>query len=158
MRLFLGLSILLALYPLACRAESCANGVQATGGPNEESIELSGVLHRQVRWGPPNYGENPKTDSTFIAWIISLREPLVIQGGVQIGDKSQNSSVSEIALISYSYKVVFDTERLQSLDGKLVVVTGKLWPATTSELTPIILLTKMIKPTDQNICRVIPGN
>ena len=158
MRLLLGLSILLALYPLACRAESCANGVQANGEPNEESIELSGVLHRQIRWGPPNYGENPETDSTFIAWIISLSKPLVIQGGVQIGDKSQNYSVSEIALISYSYKVVFDTELLQHLDGKLVLVTGKLWPATTSELTPIILLTKTIKPTDRNICQTVPEN
>lgn len=154
MRLLVGLSILLALYPLACRAASCANGVQA----NRDFIELSGVLHRQVRWGPPNFGENPETDSTFIAWIISLGEPLVVQGGVQIEDKSQ-PSVSEIALISYSYKVPFDVERLQSLDGKLILVTGKLWPATTPELgTPIILRTKTIEPTDQDICRVIPEN
>jgi hypothetical protein len=156
MRFLLGLSILLALYPLACRAESCANGVQANE-ESGESIELSGVLHRQIRWGPPNFGENPATDSTFIAWIISLSEPLVVRGGVQIGGKSQ-PSVSEIALISYSYKVVFDTERLQSLDGKLVVVTGRLWPATTPVLTPIILLTKTIKQTDQNICRIISEN
>jgi hypothetical protein len=158
MRLLLWLSIVLALYPLPCRAESCANGVQANGEPNEESIELSGVLHRQVRWGPPNFGDNPETDSTFIAWIISLSEPLAVHGGVQIGGKYQ-PSVSEIALISYSYKVAFDIERLQALDGKLVVVTGKLWPATTPELgTPIILLTKTIKPTDQNICRVTLEN
>jgi hypothetical protein len=153
-RLLLGLSILLALYPLACRADSCANGVQV----NRDFIELSGVLHRQVRWGPPNFGENPVTDSTFIAWIISLSEPLVVQGGVQFGGKSQ-PSVSQIALISYSYKVPFDAERLQPLDGKLVVVTGKLWPATTPEVgTPIILVTKTIKPANQDICRVIPEN
>jgi hypothetical protein len=156
MRLLLWLSIVLALYPLPCRAESCANGVQANG-ESGESIELSGVLHRQVRWGPPNFGENPKTDSTFVAWTISLSEPLVIQGGVQIGGESQ-PSVSEIALISYSYKVALDTELLQRLDGKLVVVTGKLWPATTAVPTPIILLTKTIKPTDQNICQVTPEN
>lgn len=152
MRLLLGLSILLALYPLACRAESCDNGVQAY----RQTVELSGVLHHQVHWGPPNFGENPDTDSTFIAWIISLSKPIVVQEGAQIVE----SSVSEITLFSFTNTGVFDTERLQSLDGKLIVVTGKLWPATTpADVTPVVLVTKKaIKSTDQNICRIIPEN
>jgi hypothetical protein len=151
MRLILGLSILLALYPLACRAESCANGVLANG----ETIELSGVLHRQIHWGPPNFGEDPETDSKFVAWIIALSKPLVIQERSQV----IQPSVSEITIFSFSYTGVVDTERLQPLDGKLVVVTGRLWPGTTpADVTPVILITKTIKPTDQNICQIISEN
>jgi hypothetical protein len=151
MRRLLGLSILLALYPLACHAESCANGVLANG----ETVELSGVLHHQVHWGPPNFGDEPETDSTFIAWIISLSKPLVIQERSQVIEPS----VSEITLFSFSQTGTgaFDTKRLQSLDGKLIVATGKLWPATDpTDVTPVILVTKKaIKPTDQNICQII---
>lgn len=152
MRLLLGLSILLALYPLACRAESCANGVQANG----ETIELSGLFHSEVLWGPPNFGENPKTDSQFVAWFISLNKPLVVQGGAEIGG-NYYSSVSEIKLSSDFTQ--FKSKLLEPLAGKLVVVTGKLWRGTVEgDVTPIFIATKTVKATDQDICRVMPGN
>jgi hypothetical protein len=151
MRLLLGLSILLALYPLPCRSESCANGVQANG----EAIELSGVLHRKTFWGPPNFGDNPETDSKFALWIISLRKPLVILEGAQIQGIFP-PSVSEIKLAADT--TMFKSKLLRPLDGKLVVVTGKLWLGITSGDAPIAIDMKTIKRTDQNICRVTSGN
>jgi hypothetical protein len=151
MRLPLALSILLALCPLACRAESCANGVQANG----ETIELSGVLHRKVFWGPPNFGENPETDSKFALWIISLSKPLVILEGAQI-QGTFPPSVSEIKLSAGT--TMFKSKLLRPLDGKLVVVTGRLWLGITPGDAPIAIQMKTVEPTDQNICRVTPGN
>lgn len=152
MRLLLGLSIWLAIYPLTCRAEFCANGVQANG----ETIELSGVFHRKVLWGPPNFGDNPKTDSKFVAWFISLSKPLVVQGGVEFGG-GYYSSVSEIKLSSETTQ--FKSKLLQPLAGKLVVVAGQLWRGNTAgDVTPIVIAAKTVKPTDQDICRVTPEN
>jgi hypothetical protein len=151
MRLLLGLSILLALYPLVCRAESCGNGVRANG----ETIELSGVLHRKVFWGPPNFGDEPETDSKFALWIISLRKPLIILKGAQI-EGPFPPSVSEIKLAAGT--TMFKSKLLRPLHGKLVVVTGKLWLGITPGDAPIAIFMKTIKRTDQHVCRVIPGN
>jgi hypothetical protein len=152
MRLLLGLSILLALCPLACRAESCANGVQANG----ETVELSGFFHSDVIWGPPNFGEEPQTDSQFVAWFIALSEPLVVQGGVEILG-NYYSSVSEIKLSSDF--TAYKDKLLEPLLGKLVVVTGKLWRGTVEgDVTPIVIAAKTVTPTDQNICRITSAN
>jgi hypothetical protein len=151
MRLLLGLSILLALYPLSCLADSCANGVEANG----ETIELSGVLHRKVFWGPPNFGENPETDSKFALWIISLSKPLVIREPAKIQGIFP-SSVSEIKL--FAGTTMFKSKLLRPLEGKLVVVTGKLWLGITPGDSPISIDMKTVEPTDQNICRVTPAN
>ena len=152
MRLLLGLSILLALYPLACHAESCANGVPANG----ETVELSGIFHSEVIWGPPNFGEEPRTDSQFVAWFIALKEPLVVRGRVEVGGQYY-SNVSEIKLSSDF--TAYKDKLLEPLIGKLVVVTGKLWRGTVEgDVTPIVIAAKTVTPTDQNICRVTPGN
>lgn len=143
---------LLALCPLACRAESCDNGVQANG----ETIELSGFFYSEVLWGPPNFGENPATDSQFVAWFISLSKPLVVQGGVEVGG-DYFPSVSVIKLSSDTTSWI--SERLRPLFGKLVVVRGKLWRGIAEgDVTPISIAMKTIEPTDPNICRIIPGN
>jgi hypothetical protein len=150
MRLLLGLSILLALYPLTCRAESCANGVQANG----ETVELSGLFHSDVIWGPPNFGEDPQNDSQFVAWFIALSEPLVVQGGVEDGGQYY-SSVSEIKLSSDFTQ--YKEKLLEPLLGKLVAVTGKLWRGNVEgDVTPIVIAAKTVTRTDRSICRVIP--
>jgi hypothetical protein len=40
-------------------------------------VKLSGYVITEHEWGPPNFGENPKTDSTFTATLIKLDQPLI---------------------------------------------------------------------------------
>ncbi len=40
------------------------------------SGKLSGYVLTEREWGPPNFGEDPKTDSTFTATLIKLDTPL----------------------------------------------------------------------------------
>ena len=40
-------------------------------GPDE--IVLEGQLNQKLIWGPPNFGENPKTDRRYAIWLLSLR-------------------------------------------------------------------------------------
>jgi hypothetical protein len=36
------------------------------------TVTLTGVLTKRPEWGPPGFGENPKTDSRWVAWILKL--------------------------------------------------------------------------------------
>lgn len=40
------------------------------------SGRLSGYVIQEREWGPPNFGEDPKTDSRFTATLIKLDTPL----------------------------------------------------------------------------------
>src|SRR6266478_2042272 len=46
-------------------------------------VTLTGVVTHQVEWGPPGFGENPRTDSSFVAWILNLdfSIPVVVDDG-----------------------------------------------------------------------------
>ncbi len=146
----IGFLVLLTTYSSACFAESCTGGVQANG----ETIKFSGVLRHEERWGPPNFGENPGTDSKFIVWIVDLGKPITILGGAQIGGKSQ-ASVSEIQLNIDPMK--FRDEKLQPLDGKMVIAAGKLWRAKSQgDVTPVVVALRTVVPTDKSICRITP--
>ncbi len=58
-------------------------------GPSEEErwvsyeptvIELSGMLTVSMRFGPPNYGENPETDEPLKIPVLVLSEPVNVRG------------------------------------------------------------------------------
>ena len=147
------LCALLMLQASVCFAGSCSNGVQTNG---KETIEFSGILHHQVHWGPPNFGEHPRTDSKFTAWIVSVGKPVPVQAGVQFAGKSQ-ASVSEIQLSIDP--TTFHSKVLRPLDGKMVVATGKFWQASTpGDVTPVVLSVETLAATDKTICRVTPDD
>jgi len=39
-------------------------------------VELEGKLRVKTFYGPPNFGENPKTDLKERCWILSLDKPI----------------------------------------------------------------------------------
>jgi len=107
-------------------------------------------------WGPPNFGEHPRTDSKFTAWIVSVGKPVPVQAGVQFAGKSQ-ASVSEIQLSIDP--TTFHSKVLRPLDGKMVVATGKFWQASTpGDVTPVVLSVETLAATDKTICRVTPDD
>lgn len=148
---YFGIAIcaLIITHTSICCAATCAKGVQSNG----QTIEFSGILHQEIRWGPPNFGENPQTDSQFTVWIVSVSNPIVVQGGVEIGGKSQ-SSVSEIQLSIDP--TTFRADSLQPLVGKLIVATGRLWAGTSQgDVTPVVLGVENVASANQAICRIV---
>ncbi len=146
-----GLLALQMLHSGACLAASCADGVR----PDGQTVELSGILHQQVQWGPPNFGENPQTDKKFTAWIITMTPPLPVQSGANIDASPLAVSKLQLSIDPTSFRI----DTLPALDGKMVIATGKLWNATSQgDVTPVVLSVKVVLPTDHSVCRIVVPN
>jgi len=65
-----------------------------------EIVELCGKMISKVEYGPPGYGENPKTDSKGIIYKIILEKPIKVQGdpksGVNVNDYE---NITELQLV-----------------------------------------------------------
>lgn len=145
---------LCALYGIICHAHPNGPEELSTGGT--EPVEICGVLRHETRWGPPNFGENPKTDSRFTVWIVSLRKSVSVRSGSEIG-KEGREDVSEIQLSIDRSK--FKRKDLQQLDSKQVQASGKLWTATSQgDVTPVVLaLTKIKTASKSGVCSTKQG-
>lgn len=107
-----------------------------------ETVELDGRLVIQARYGPPNYGEQPKTDEKVRIPVLVLQNPVNVLPGEE---KSYNS------------QAVYGTTRIQlafiesripykNLIGKKVVVTGSLFHAHTGHhYTDVVLKVSSIE-------------
>jgi hypothetical protein len=144
------IGLLFLLHPSVAFARSCADGVQLG---TKATVELSGVLHRQVRWGPPNFGESPATDSKFTVWVVSLSKPVRISGAARSGAIFR----SPIPGIQFSVDpTTFDWKVLEALDGKMVVATGMLWSATSQgDVMPVVMAIKTLAATSKPVCRIV---
>jgi hypothetical protein len=95
---------------------------------------LSGTLVMERHYGPPNYGENPTTDSVLMVPILVLDAPVSVKGNIQkpgerIGlDSKSFSNVGRVQL-------VFSTpgRSLRRFVGQHVTATGKLFEKIAGE-------------------------
>ena len=100
---------------------------------DEEIRGLRGTLQIRVYFGPPNYGENPNTDSREAQAVLFLDKTIctVKDDG---SDNTDQVNQFEITLIPSQ------TVQLSSLAGKKVIVSGKLFGAHTGHHhTPLLL-------------------
>ena len=114
--------------------------------PNE--VALSGELIRRTYWGPPNYGEQPATDSLEDAWLVVLDTPICVEADP--GGLNENST-SEFNVIVVQLVVLepgAGNESLKAVDrlvGRHVIVTGFLEHALTGHhRTPVLLMVASI--------------
>ena len=150
-RFIVSLVLILAHVGL-CAAATCATGVP----PDGTRLEIAGVLHSVAEWGPPNFGEYPKTDSRWTAWIIDLPVPLAISGGVWVRGKLW-TTVSQIQIkMLPSVHLGSDNALFSPYEGKLVVVTGRLFHATVvSDVTTEEIAGEHVELADRPTCRVL---
>ena len=97
-------------------------------------VELEGRLTTKTFFGPPNFGENPETDSKEECWILSLDRPISVRaktGSDPIFWPSADN-VPELQL------VLEGTHR--KLIGKRVLVKGTLFPADNGHHHTAVLL------------------
>lgn len=123
MRLHIALGAAVATYMCACSATPCATPPHSNG----QAIGISGVLHKEIHWGPPNFGENPKTDSKFAAWVLHVDKPF---NAIQ---DSKTGAGKELVVtdIQLELSSVISVEQIAAFENKHIAVEGKLWKITT---------------------------
>jgi hypothetical protein len=141
------LSILLMFLILVCACSSPGNedqtdvATRTEGEPEKEivhetdkgewvnywpaHVSFRGELLVKKYFGPPDFGENPKTDSKENSWILSLSEPINVQAkeGADPLAGPSSKGVKELQL-------VLSVPR-RDLMGKMVFVAGTLFHAHT---------------------------
>lgn len=88
-------------------------------------VELKGKLGIKTFFGPPNFGENPETDSKERSWILSLDKPINVRGQTS-PDPGLNDSVENVREL----QLVLPKPH-RELIGKKVIVKGTLFHAHT---------------------------
>jgi hypothetical protein len=121
-----------------------------------DKVTISGVLRSEKEWGPPYWGERPETDLRWTAWIIDTDDVIHLVNAVVVNGQS-NKEVSKVQI-----KPLFIESQatlLPPLQGRRIVTTGKLWPATTaSDVTPMVLFGETISATARTVCLVVTTN
>ena len=87
------------------------------------NVTLTGRLVYRTFYGPPNYGETPKTDSRETQAILLLDSPIDVIGTPNDEINETERGVKAITLVS--------DRSLRSFVGKRVTVQGKLFHAHT---------------------------
>jgi hypothetical protein len=96
-----------------------------------EKIRLSGYLMTEQFWGPPNFGEKPKTDMKFTTFLLKLDVPKMLCGSDI--EANQTKILDCIELVNTGPK------SLKSYIGKHITVKGSLFGAHTGwHITPIL--------------------
>jgi hypothetical protein len=95
------------------------------------TTRLSGAIHIETFFGPPNYGESPETDSKEQQAILRLIKPLCT---VASEDDSAERDQVEVTLAPMG------EINLQAFVGKRVMVSGSLFHGFTAHHhTPVLI-------------------
>ena len=98
-------------------------------------VELKGTLRTKRYYGPPNYGENPKTDAKETALLLLLNQPVNVRGNADPQEKFDRQSFRNVRRI----QLVF-TKPWKAYLGKTVLVKGTLFQAFTGHHRTDVLL------------------
>ncbi|HWF63942.1 MAG TPA: hypothetical protein VN685_04955 [Rhizomicrobium sp.] len=108
---------------------------------NKKDIRISGVLVRRAAFGPPNYGENPKTDSRLAYWVVELDVPIKVITGLDIDVPSQTITVHEMQILRGPGL----REDVDSFRGMHVVVRGVIGTQVfAQDMTPVNIVASNI--------------
>lgn len=113
-----------------------------------ETVELQGRLILQWKYGPPNYGEEPKTDSKGRVPILVLTDAINVRGNPQ--DAINSKSVQGIRRVQLAFSDTGTSYR--HLVGKDVVVKGTLFHAHTGHhYTDVVLTVRSIERKQRRV-------
>ena len=102
-------------------------------------VTLSGTVKLQTFFGPPNYGENPDTDSRETQAILLLTKPICVEANSAEDEEAEQNQL-EVTLVP------FKKQNLKNYEGKKIVVQGTLYHAHTGHHhTPVLIEIKRIK-------------
>lgn len=146
------------LIPTLLVAFACAGSTHAQRFLSYEPdvVELDGRLVIQSKYGPPNFGQKPKTDQKVQVPILLLSQHVVVQGDV--GDDKQPQTAHNVRQIQLAF--AGNETSHKELIGKPVVVTGTLFRAHTGHhYTEVVLNVQSIesKPAGYQfvVCQIL---
>ena len=144
--------VLLYFISNPCRADDCNNKIYFS---EDENITVTGTIESIVFWGPPNFGENPKTDQKYTGAILRLDCPIYIPENLtpKSGTLDGNvfNSVNENSLVAVkNNKITVVNIRMEAdysrriayklHDGRHAKITGTLREMILpSDHTPVVL-------------------
>jgi hypothetical protein len=100
-------------------------------------VELRGKLITRMYYGPPNYGENPKTDSKEVLPFLVLSKPVNVRGY-----PDPNAGPPEQVTVENVRRMeLVLTLPHKNMIGKNVIVTGTLFHAFTGHHHTDVLMT-----------------
>ncbi len=97
-------------------------------------VELKGKLGIETFFGPPNFGENPETDSKERSWILSLNKPINVRAKTET-DPILGPSVEDVRKLQLVMPKPY-----RELIGKKVIVKGTLFHGHTGHHHTDVLL------------------
>jgi hypothetical protein len=96
-------------------------------------VTLSGEVKLQTFFGPPNYGENPDTDSRETQAILLLEKPICVEANPTDYEEAEQNQ-REITLVPLG------KENLKNYNEKQITVKGRLYHAHTGHHhTPVLI-------------------
>ena len=105
-----------------------------------ETVHVCGVSSKSMEWGPPNFGEIPKTDSKFEVWKLAVDSP-----GLLISENEVDTRVSTIQLFVDRFDK--DTSNIRLVSGQHICADGKVWAASSQgDVLPFGLDVVAVRP------------
>ncbi len=105
-------------------------------GKTDPDATISGKLVRRMVWGPPNYGESPKTDAQYHAWFVVLDDSVHVMTGPDIGAPAKLTIAREIQVRRTAKQGDYF-----KFGNAHVVVRGKLFTQIFSgDYTPVVIM------------------
>jgi hypothetical protein len=119
-----------------------SNNTKTWLGYEPEVVELQGRLILVQKYGPPNYGENPETDSKVKVPVLQLSQPINVR-------RDPNSNMNTRSFVDVKeVQLVFLTEKnisYRHLVGKVVTAKGTLFQGHTGHhYTEVLLVVNAI--------------
>jgi hypothetical protein len=117
----------------------------------DEVVVLCGIVKIENRWGPPEFGARPKSDSKFLNSVLVLDVPTIFrhqsEGGAEIDEGLTSVAISTSAN--------FPRHALSQYSSKRVKLLGKLWSASSQgDTTPVVASPESIEIISaKSICK-----
>ena len=127
------ISLLMLLILMACLTSTLSSAEEPCLHYMGDPVILSGIVTNRTFYGPPNYGENPDTDSRETQGILVLSKPICVDKNPNGYDEAEKNQL-EVTLVPNS------KTNLKDYLGKQVTVHGKLFHAFTGHHhTPVLI-------------------
>jgi len=88
---------------------------------------VNGIITKEVHYGPPNFGENPETDSKDTIYVVALIKKISVYPSRDT--EKENSNTDSLFNIDKMQVIGLDKKTLENNIGKEVKLTGTLFEA-----------------------------
>jgi len=128
-----GRTFLLLILATLVALTSCVAPIEIHQGSSGK-ITLNGKLTAKSFYGPPNFGENPATDTKETVRLLSLEK------GIDVANKDSGSVVRDIRQIQVFALPSTGIDVFSIAPETNVTIVGRILPATTGHHHTAVLL------------------